>query len=88
MEDQNIIGAVNAVTPHPVTNRELTQAIAKKLHRPVLLPSVPTFVLRMMFGEMADIVLEGNRVSPKKIMDAGFAFKFPDLKGALDDLLP
>jgi uncharacterized protein (TIGR01777 family) len=85
--DSSIHGAVNAVSPYPVTNRELTKAIAVKLHRPVLLPAVPAFVLRLMFGEMADIILEGNRVSAKKILDAGYVYKFPDLPGALDDLL-
>jgi uncharacterized protein (TIGR01777 family) len=88
IEDQNIRGALNAVSPHPVTNRELTQAIAIKLHRPVLLPAVPSFVLRLMFGEMADIVLEGNRASAKKIMESGFVYKFADMQTALDDLLP
>jgi uncharacterized protein (TIGR01777 family) len=88
IEDQHMRGAVNAVSPHPVTNRELTKAIEQKLHRPILLPAVPSFVLRLMFGEMADIILEGNRVSAKKIIDSGFVYKFADLKNALDDLLP
>lgn len=51
------------------------------------MPNVPTFILKMLFGELADAILEGSRASSQKIQDAGFHFKFPDLNKALKDLL-
>jgi NAD dependent epimerase/dehydratase family enzyme len=87
IEDNSINGPVNAVAPDPVTNRQLTRAIAAKLHKPMILPAVPSFALRLALGEMADIVLEGSKVSPKKIMDAGYHYQFKTLDGALTDLL-
>jgi hypothetical protein len=76
-------GAYNGVSPHPATNAELTRAIAKHLDRPLLLPNVPEFGLRLMLGEMADIVLDGCKVSCRRIQDAGFQFQYDDLDKAL-----
>jgi uncharacterized protein (TIGR01777 family) len=87
IEDEEMSGPVNAVAPHPVTNRELTKSIARILKKPLLLPAVPAFVLRIMLGEMADIALEGIRVSSKKIQDTGFQYKFEKLDDALRDVL-
>lgn len=85
IRNPGIVGAYNAVSPEPVTNREMTRAIAKALHRPLLLPSVPAFALRLALGEMAGIVLGGNRLSAQRIFKAGFRFRFPDLASALTD---
>jgi uncharacterized protein len=87
VEDQTMIGPYNAVAPSPVTNEELTTAIAKILNKSLIIPKVPAFALRLMLGEMADMVLKGNKVSSQKIEEAGFQFQFRDLKNALDDLL-
>ncbi len=87
VEDETLSGAYNAVGPRWHTNRELTKAIAKVLKRPLLLPPVPAFVLKIIVGEMADIVLGGSKVSSKKIEATGFKFKFTDLEEALKDLL-
>lgn len=87
IEDNGLVGVYNAVAPHPVTNREMTRAMARVLKRPLWLPPVPGFVLRMLVGEMADLVVNGSLISSKKIVDAGFVFKFPGLEGALQDLL-
>jgi uncharacterized protein (TIGR01777 family) len=87
VEDESAAGAFNATAPHPVTNRELTRAIAKVLKRPLLLPPVPGFVLHAILGEMADIVVNGSNVSSEKIQKTGFAFKFELLEPALKDLL-
>jgi uncharacterized protein (TIGR01777 family) len=87
IDDPNMSGVYNATGPHPVTNREMTKAIAKVLHKPVLLPFVPPFVLKIMLGEMAEIVLKGSHVSADKIVNAGFQFKFTDLEHALEDVL-
>jgi NAD dependent epimerase/dehydratase family enzyme len=75
------------VAPHPVTNREMTKAIANVLHRPLWLPPVPGFVLSMLVGEMAEIVLNGSNVSSERIQKTGFKFQFPQLTEALKDLL-
>jgi len=77
----------NAVAPHPVDNRHMTKAIAKVLRKPLLLPPVPGFVLKLMLGEMSGIVLGGNNVSSKKLVQAGFNFEFQDLTEALQNLL-
>lgn len=87
LEDTNMEGAYNAVSPDVVTNRQLTLALAKKLNRPVILPSVPSFALKLLLGEMADMVVKGGRLSCEKIREAGFRFTFGTLSAALDDLL-
>lgn len=87
IEEDLLNGAYNAVAPHPATNHEMTKAIARTLKRPLWLPLVPAFVLHTVLGEMADIVVNGSKVSSKKIMDAGFVFQFPELEEALKDLL-
>jgi uncharacterized protein (TIGR01777 family) len=79
-------GVFNA-TAGWVTNREFTKKVAGILHRPLWLPSVPAPVLRMLLGEMADMVLNGSKVSSEKIKKAGFSFKFENLSDALQDLL-
>lgn len=82
----NIEGNYNAVAPSHATNKEFIQTLAKVTKHRLLFPNVPVFLLRMMFGEMANIVLEGSRVSSKKIESQGFEFNFPELKEALVDL--
>ena len=86
VEDESMKGAYNAVSPQPVTNRDMTIVLAKVLNRPLLLPPVPAFVLRIMIGEMTDIVVNGRNVSSEKIRKTGFTFKFTDLKSALEAL--
>ncbi len=87
LERDSTAGTYNAVAPYPVTNRMLTRAIAHQLKKPLWLPAVPGFVLRIMLGEMADMVLQGSIVSSLKIESEGFEFKFPKLEMALADLL-
>lgn len=86
-KNSDMHGVYNGVTPHPVTNRELTKRIASVLKRPLLLPAVPGFALKLILGEMADVVLHGSKVSPDKIVQSGFTFQFDDLDAALHDLL-
>ncbi|WP_420316904.1 TIGR01777 family oxidoreductase [Ekhidna sp.] len=80
-------GIFNGVGPSPKTNKEFTKAVANQLNRPLWLPNVPKFALRLIVGEMSDILIGGNRVSSKKIEDAGFNFRFTALDDALKDLL-
>jgi NAD dependent epimerase/dehydratase family enzyme len=87
IENEQMKGAYNAVTPHPATNRELITIAAKVLRKPLILPPIPSFALKLVLGEMASLVLNGSKVSPKKIQEVGFQFKFPKLEEALADLL-
>jgi uncharacterized protein len=80
-------GPVNLVAPQPVTNREFTQALGRALHRPTILPT-PAFLLRLALGEMADeMLLSSARVLPRKLQQAGYPFRDPDLEPALRRML-
>jgi uncharacterized protein len=81
-----IEGSLNGVAPFPVSNIEFTRRLASALHRPALFP-VPPIALRLMFGEMAGVLLESQRVIPRAAEAAGFRFRFPQLGPALADLL-
>lgn len=87
VEDPSWSGTYNGVSLHPCTNAELTRMAARLLHRPLLLPSVPAWVLRLILGEMADIVVKGCYVVPQRALKQGFNFNFPNLEEALTDLL-
>lgn len=87
VEDHTMTGAYNAVAPEQCTNNEFVKAVARALKKPFLAPKVPSFMIRILFGEMAEIVLEGSRVSSDKIRKAGYIFRFPELQSALADLL-
>lgn len=84
-EDMN--GVYNAVAPYPHTNKELTYALKDALDIAALVVPAPKFALKMSMGDMSNVVLNSVKVSSKKIEDAGFGFKFPQLQPALDDLL-
>jgi len=87
IKNQSVEGALNATAPNPARNLEFTRQLGKTLHRPTWFP-VPGFVLRLALGEMADaLLLEGQRAVPRKAMNAGFTFRFPELSEALQDLL-
>lgn len=85
--DHNLKGAYNAVSPYPITNEELTKAIAKTIHKPLFLPNVPKFMLNFLLGEMHIIVTSSQNVSCRKILDAGFQFHFASLNKSLQNLL-
>jgi hypothetical protein len=88
VQDESVKGIYNAVAPEVVTNREFTVALGQQLHRPLWLPPLPGVVLRLMLGEMSDMVIKGSRVSCEKVMRQGFQFRFPRLQEALGNLLP
>lgn len=88
IKDEHMQGAYNAVAPDVRTNAEFMQLLAKVLNKPFWFPKVPSFILKLMLGERASIVLKGNKVSGKKIVDEGFDFKYYDLETALRDLMP
>jgi len=87
MENKKLAGAVNATAPHPVRNRELTETLAKVLRRPLILPAVPGFLLRTALGEFGNVLLEGQRVVPKRLLEAGYRFRFATLEEALRDII-
>jgi len=85
--DESLNGPVNAVAPHPVTNEEWTEMLAKVLRRPAVLP-MPGFAARAAFGEMADeLLLASTRVLPERLLAARHFFRFPEAEPALRHLL-
>jgi len=79
-------GPVNGVAPEPVTNKEFTQELARALHRPAFLP-VPEAAMRVLVGEMAEVLFGSLRVLPKAALESGYQFKHPALTEALSDLM-
>jgi uncharacterized protein len=84
--DRTVSGPLNGAAPQPVRNAQFTAALARTIHRPAIFP-VPRFALKLMFGEMAEIVFASQRMFPKVAEAAGFQFKFVELEAALADLL-
>ena len=83
LENEDLEGAVNATAPNPVTNEEFTKTLGKVLDRPTFF-TMPEFAIKLIFGEMGEkLLLEGQRVLPKKLQDAGFEFKFENLEDAI-----
>ncbi|TVZ53376.1 TIGR01777 family oxidoreductase [Dokdonia sp. Hel_I_53] len=80
-------GIYNAVAPYPVTNMEMTEVLAAQLDKPLLLPKVPKFALKLVLGDMAAIVLESQKVSAKKIREEGYLFKYKKIDQAIKDIL-
>jgi uncharacterized protein (TIGR01777 family) len=86
LENSTIHGPMNATAPQPITNVEFTKELATALHRPAILP-VPSFALKFLFGEMAEVILGSQRVIPQAARSAGFQFEYPELRPALVRLL-
>jgi uncharacterized protein (TIGR01777 family) len=86
IESPQCKGAINAVAPHPVTNAEFTHDLARALHRPAIFP-VPEFALKLLFGEMAGMILGSQRVVPEAALQAAFEFRFPLLGPALRQIM-
>lgn len=84
IENESLRGAINSVSPNPVTNEQFTKILGEVLYRPTILP-LPEFAVSMVFGEMGDaLLLASTKVLPKRLEDAGFKFEFPELKGAIE----
>ncbi|MBI1788169.1 MAG: TIGR01777 family protein [Acidobacteria bacterium] len=84
--EQPLSGALNGVGPNPATNAALTSALAGVLRRPAIFP-VPGFVAKTLFGEMAEVILGSQKVLPKAAEAAGYKFRYPELRGALEEIL-
>ena len=85
--NSNYKGIYNAVSTEETTNQSFSKQLAKSLSKPFFLPNVPSFILKLVFGEMANVLLEGSRVSNQKIINSGFQFKFPILSSALQNII-
>jgi uncharacterized protein (TIGR01777 family) len=82
LDDPAWSGPVNATAPEPVTNQDFSKALGRALHRPAVAP-VPGLAIKALYGEMAEIVTEGQRALPRRAVALGYAFRHPDLDGAL-----
>lgn len=80
-------GIFNAVAPNPVTNAELTKTIAKTIHKPLFMPSIPKFIMKLVLGEMHQLLFSSQHVSSVKAEKNGFQFRYRDLTKTLDNLL-
>jgi len=86
LPESTVRGVFNATAPHPVTNAEFTRELAHALHRPAIFP-VPGVALKLLYGEMATMILGSQRVEPQAALRAGFEFRFPEIGAALRDVL-
>ncbi len=86
IENEQASGPFNFAAPDPVTNREFGRTLAEVLGKPFWAP-IPAFALKLLLGEMSTMVLDGQRVIPERLLEMGYAFKFEDLRPALEDLL-
>lgn len=87
INDPEMKGAYNAAAPEQPTNKAFSRSLAHALRKPFWFPAVPSFMLRLLFGQMAELLFKGSRVSAGKIMAAGFTFKVPELEKALEELM-
>ena len=87
MDTEGVSGPINFTAPNPVTNKEMTRLLGEALKRPTFMPPMPGFLIRLFMGEFASVLLEGQRVIPKKLLEKGFQFQFPNLPEALANLL-
>ena len=87
IEDEKMEGAYNAVAPHHVTFNDFMKTLSQVLKKSYFHPPVPAFVLRTVMGEMSDVILKGSRISPEKIIKAGYRFAFDNLQDALRDII-
>jgi len=86
IEHPDASGPFNLSAPNPVTNAQFSRILGKVMGRPAFM-RVPAFAMRLLFGEMATVLLDGQRAVPQRLLDLGFTFRFPEIENALRDLL-
>jgi uncharacterized protein (TIGR01777 family) len=86
LDDESWSGPIIAAAPDPPTNREFSRALGRALHRPAIAP-IPALAVRLLYGDMAEIVTEGHRTAPTRALEHGYAFRHTDLEPALRDAL-
>jgi len=82
MKHPEISGPVNVCAPNPVRNKDLAKTLGKALHRPSFMPA-PGFMIKLVLGEFGSVILEGQRVIPRRLLENGFVFQYPDIEKAL-----
>ena len=87
LDHRGISGPINCTAPQPVRNRDMTKILGEALGKPTFMPAIPAFVIRILMGEFGTTLLKGQKVLPKKLLESGFNFRFPELGVALKDLL-
>ena len=85
MNNEKLSGPINLTAPHPMSNIAFSKLLANAMNRPCLL-KLPSPILKLMFGEMADLLIYGQRVVPKKLLASGFKYEFEHLEDALENL--
>ncbi len=86
MENKNLSGPINASSPHPVRNKDFIRVLARVLQRPAFL-TIPSFMLRLVLGEISQVILASQRVIPQKLLNSSFQFLFSNLEQALNDVI-
>ena len=87
VENSTINGSYNASSPEMINHTTFNHILAKNMNKPFFMPNIPSFMMRLVLGEMSDLVLKGSRIDPAKIEKEGFRFKYPTLEKALKELL-
>ena len=85
MKHPEMSGPVNLCAPGPVRNKDLAKALGRALHRPSFMPA-PAFMIKLVLGEFGSVILEGQKVIPRRLKDAGFVFTYPDIDKALQNI--
>ena len=83
----NADGVYNAVAPETVSGHKLTKTIAKILKKPLFMPNIPRFMMQLILGDMCELLFTNKNISSKKVINEGFAFKFPEIETAMSDIL-
>jgi len=86
LKHPEISGPVNVCAPNPVRNKDLAKALGRALHRPSFMPA-PGFMIKLVLGEFGSVIFEGQRVIPKRLLDSGFAFQYPEIDKALEEIV-
>ncbi len=86
MKHPEISGAVNLCSPNPVRNRDLAKALGSTLHRPSFMPA-PGFMIKLVLGEFGSVILEGQRVIPRRLLESGFVYSYPEIDKAIQSIV-
>jgi len=86
LRNNSLRGPINVVSPTPVTMKEFAYSIGKALNKPSWMP-IPSLILKLIFGEMSEVLIGGRRIIPMKLLDSGFKFQYGNLKEALNDII-
>jgi uncharacterized protein (TIGR01777 family) len=86
IDHDHVRGVLNGTAPGAVTNKQFSKALGRALGRPAIFP-VPVFMLRLRFGEVAEVISTGQRVVPARTLEAGYKFRYPNIDAALGGLL-